>query len=267
MVRTRTASRSRRAPARARGVPAGRPRTRPSVSPSAGRQSSVGRSARSPPRVASRAHRGRGSDARGRAGAMARDRARIARGRRGWRRARAFRPAGCRFVVVGWWFGRVVGWVVGLDLPDCRVGPPQRNRRARASAKKIFSGNHFAFARASPLHDARSARARARAFLCLFPALPFPVFPRFGRDGGLGLHPKTQSNRTDAPRQTTKAQRERHRKSFRGTGAHPLFAPPHPSIGGARTHSHPGDEKNSLPKAFCDVSGMRWRKHTPKKSA
>ena len=61
-----------------------------------------------------------------------------------------------------------------MDLPECRVGPPQRNRRARARArKKIFTSHQFAFARGRRRAARAGARARTRAF---FPRCRFPVF-------------------------------------------------------------------------------------------
>ena len=246
MVRTRTASRSRRAPGRARVVPAGRPRVRPSIRHQAAVSRSVGASF---PRVASLAHRGRGSDARARAGRMAR----VWLGRMGTgscARARARvspgRPAGESSLVGG---SGSVGWVGGWLVWTSRTAGSGRRRETGANAK-IFSGagrHHFAFARAPARPPPRGARARRFPRRCA--AAPFPVFPRFGRDGGLGLHPKTQSNRTDAPRQTTKAQRGRHRKSFRGTGTHPAFRAI-AAFDRRRTHSPAETGKTSRPQAF-----------------
>ena len=171
MVRTRTASRSRRAPARARAVPAGRPRIRQQSVVS---QSSVGRSvcAFSPPRrVAGPSGTGFGrARARGLDGARSgADRAGPARrgtGRCERARARAFRhtrfarlDAGSSSLV-----GGAVGWLGGWFGWTSRSAGSGRRSETGARAREREKRYLRAINSHSPAAAvARRALARARA--------------------------------------------------------------------------------------------------------
>ena len=263
MVRTRTASRSRRAPARARAVPAGRPRIRRQSVVS---HSSVGRFARSPPRrVAGPSGTGFGR-ARARSGA---DGARSGADRAGLARMATGRCARARFARLdagsssvvggsGCWLGVWFGWVGPPALPGRAAAA--KPARARASAKKIFMSHHFAFARA-PTRP--RARARARAF---FPRCCFPFSRASDATEAWASIPKPNQIELTHHAKPQKPNAN-GTESLSAELARPDFSRHRLLRSAAHARIHPRKrKKNSLPKAFCDVSGMRWCKQTPKKA-